>query len=103
MPADHHEYVPGGSTKTFALIIGINKYQWVPNKYLQGAIRDTDNFKSYLLEYQCVPEANVFNLRNEQATRSAIIQKFRNLERNPRIIPGKAAIIIYFAGGGMGL
>ncbi|KAK0445813.1 caspase domain-containing protein [Armillaria borealis] len=86
--------------ETFALVIGINKYQWVPNEYLQGAVRDAENFKSYLLEYRRVPAANVFNLRDEQATRSAIIQKFRDLERNPRIIPGEAAIIIYFAGHG---
>ncbi len=99
MPTDHHE-CGRQKRKTFALVISIDKYKWVPNKYLQGAIRDADNFKSYLLEYQRVPEANVFNLCNEQATRSAIIQKFRNLECNPRIIPGEAAIIIYFAGHG---
>ncbi|KAK0221406.1 caspase domain-containing protein [Armillaria fumosa] len=95
-------FVPPDPPKreTFALIIGINKYQWVPNEHLQGAVKDADNFKSYLLEYRHVPEANIFSLRNEQATRCAIIQKFRDLEHDRRIIPGEAAIIIYFAGHG---
>ncbi|KAK0202204.1 hypothetical protein DFS33DRAFT_1061251 [Desarmillaria ectypa] len=86
--------------QTFALVIGINEYQWVPNECLRGAVRDADNFENYLLECRGVPKDNIINLRDGQATRSAIIQKFRELENNPRIIPGEVAIIIYFAGHG---
>ncbi|KAK0457436.1 caspase domain-containing protein [Desarmillaria tabescens] len=86
--------------QTFALVIGINKYEWSPNENLQGAVADAKNFRSYLLQERKVPEANITFLRDEQATRSAIIENFRNLERNEKIIPGEAAIIIYFAGHG---
>ncbi len=86
--------------QTFALVIGINKYESVPNKNLLGAVKDADNFKSYLLEDLGVAADNIINLRNEQATRSAIIERFRQLEADPKIVPGKVAIIIYFAGHG---
>ncbi len=90
-----------GKHQTFALVIGINKYKFVePKQDLQGAVKDADNFKNYLLEDLGVAEDNIIDLRDKDATRSAIINQFRELERNPKIVPGEAAIIIYFAGHG---
>ncbi|SJL08001.1 uncharacterized protein ARMOST_11360 [Armillaria ostoyae] len=86
--------------QTFTLVIGINKYESVPNENLLGAVKDAENFKTYLLEDLGVPKDNIINLRNEQATRSAIINQFRQLEGDLKIVPGEVAIIIYFAGHG---
>ncbi|PBK84254.1 hypothetical protein ARMGADRAFT_615488 [Armillaria gallica] len=90
-----------GKHQTFALVIGIDKYKFVePNQDLQVAVKDADDFKSYLVKDMLVPEANIINLRNDQATRLAIIEAFIELKDDPRITPGEVAIIIYFAGHG---
>ncbi|KAK0243749.1 caspase domain-containing protein [Armillaria nabsnona] len=90
-----------GNHQTFALVIGIDEYKFVePKQDLQGAIRDADEFNRYLLNDRGVPEVNIINLRNGQATRLAIIEAFIELKNNLRITPGEVAIIIYFAGHG---
>ncbi|KAK0475329.1 caspase domain-containing protein [Armillaria luteobubalina] len=97
----------GGASSTrgkhpiFALVIGINEYKFIePRQDLKGAVKDAENFKKYLLEDLGVAEDNIINLRDEQATRSAVIDRFRQLQGDPKIGSGKAAIIIYFAGHG---
>ncbi|KAK0504441.1 hypothetical protein EDD18DRAFT_502339 [Armillaria luteobubalina] len=67
---------------------------------LHGAVDDADAFEEYLLTIRNVPKANITNLRNEGAKRSDIIKGFEGLRDNSRIIPGEAAIVIYFAGHG---
>ncbi|KAK0445831.1 caspase domain-containing protein [Armillaria borealis] len=100
--ADRGAPVPQ-TRQAFALVIGIDKYKFVsPNQDLHGAVKDADNFKNYLISDRGVPEANIINLRNEEATRYAIIEGFRKLQDDSRIIPGEGAIIIYFAGHGAG-
>ncbi|PBK84250.1 hypothetical protein ARMGADRAFT_615393 [Armillaria gallica] len=87
--------------QTFGLIIGIDEYKFIkPKQDLQGAVKDANDFSSYLLHDRGVPETNIINLRNGRATRSAIIEAFIKLKNNPRITPGEVAIIIYFAGHG---
>ncbi len=87
--------------RTFALTIGINKYESASFQSLElkGAINDADKFEEYLWKDLGVPKAKIIHLRNEQATRSAIIDGFRRLERNQNIVKGMA-IIIYYAGHG---
>ncbi|PBK63111.1 hypothetical protein ARMSODRAFT_980290 [Armillaria solidipes] len=90
-----------GKRQTFALVIGINEYKFIePRQDLQGAVEDANAFENYLVKDLLVPVTNIISLRNEQAIRSAIIKGFRQLQDNPKIIPGEVAIIIYFAGHG---
>ncbi|KAK0445829.1 peptidase C14, caspase domain-containing protein, partial [Armillaria borealis] len=85
----------------FVLVIGINEYKFIDRKHdLQGAVKDANNFYRYLHDDRSIPEANIINLRDGEATRSAIIKEFQNLQQNPEIIRGEVAIIIYFAGHG---
>ncbi len=63
-------------------------------------MKDANDFSSYLLNDRGVPETNIINLRNGRATSSAIIEGFRQLKDNSKIIPGEVAIIMYFAGHG---
>ncbi|KAK0433785.1 hypothetical protein EV421DRAFT_1373839 [Armillaria borealis] len=84
----------------FALIIGIDKYQCKEYKDLQGACSDADNFEAYLVEALGTPKANIVNLRDEQATRSAIIDELIKMKDNEDIQRDTAAIVIYFAGYG---
>ncbi|KAK0421667.1 caspase domain-containing protein [Armillaria borealis] len=90
-----------GKHQTFALVIGINEYKFIePTNNLHGAVEDANAFENYLVKDLLVPKANIINLRDEKATRSAIIDGFEELQRNSKIIPREVAIIIYFAGHG---
>ena len=84
----------------FALIIGINKYQWKEDfSFLRGAVPDGNAFRDYLMKGLHVPGDQISTLFDEQATRSAIIQAFQNLSTDPRISKGDP-IFIFYAGHG---
>ncbi|CCM00515.1 uncharacterized protein FIBRA_02549 [Fibroporia radiculosa] len=83
--------------RLFALVIGINNYAAVSK--LRGAVLDADAVKDYLEKYLNVPGDQIRNLRDKEATRSAIIQAFRDIRNDARIKSGDP-ILIYFAGHG---
>jgi len=66
---------------------------------LKGAVADADSVKEYLEDVLKVPQSHIRNLRNSQATRTAIITEFFALEANTDIKPGDP-ILIYYAGYG---
>ncbi|KAF5384355.1 hypothetical protein D9615_003158 [Tricholomella constricta] len=86
--------------KIFALVIGINSYSSPEFGDLTAAVGDADRFEDFLRDKLDVSESNIMNLRDEQATRAAIIEAFIALRDDPRIVKDNAAIIIYFAGHG---
>jgi hypothetical protein len=61
----------------FALVMGINAYQKVVK--LNGAMADADRINDLLQDHLKVPEGNIINLRNKEATREGIIEAFRKL------------------------
>jgi hypothetical protein len=84
----------------FALIIAINQYRWKKDFHsLRGAVPDGRAFRDYLKTRLRVPEDQISTLFDEQATRSAIIQAFRDLSKNRRINQGDP-IFIFYAGHG---
>lgn len=84
----------------FALIIGINKYQWKEDfGPLRGAVPDGQAFQDYLMKRLRVPKDQISTLFDEKATRSAIIQAFRDLSEDGRINTGDP-IFIFYAGHG---
>ena len=80
-----------------ALVIGIDKY--ANHRKLSGAVADANAVDTYLRRYLDVPKRQMVILRNEQATRAAIIEAFKALGENPRI-DRNDAIFIYYAGHG---
>ncbi|KZV65120.1 hypothetical protein PENSPDRAFT_756783 [Peniophora sp. CONT] len=82
-----------------ALVIGIDKYQSnrIPN--LRGAVADADALVKYLREELHVPDGQIYNLRDEKATRDAIIGELRDLRWRNAIRKGDP-ILIFFAGHG---
>ncbi|KZV65119.1 hypothetical protein PENSPDRAFT_690182 [Peniophora sp. CONT] len=82
-----------------ALVIGIDKYQSdrIPN--LHGAVADADAIVEYLQSDLHVPRDQISNLRNEEATRDAIIQGFRAFQTQQSIKQGDP-ILIFYAGHG---
>ena len=96
-----HDYISNAAlSRLFALIIGINQYQWKEDfSSLRGAVPDGKAFRDYLVKRLRVPEDQIRTLFNEQATRSAIIQAFKDLSVNHRITRGDP-IFIFYAGHG---
>jgi hypothetical protein len=88
------------ASRLFALTIGIDEYtpETGFNK-LRGAVRDANSIRDWLLEDFSVPLSHIRNLRDEAATRKAIIQALEELTTDPRI-ERDDPILIYYAGHG---
>ena len=82
-------------------MVGINEYTGnvgYPN--LTGAVDDANAFEDFLKRRLAVPAKNIRSLRDEQATRDAIMDAFIFL-RDTETTPGQAAqMIFYYAGHG---
>ena len=80
---------------SYALIIGIDKYQNVQN--LNYAVKDAESIQDILVNTFDFPDGNVTLLKNEDATKQSIIEAFSDIttkaEDNDRVL-------IYFAGHG---
>lgn len=83
----------------FALTIGINKYNCPEFTVLSGAVNDADSVEEYLKEDLSVPPSHIRSLRDEAATRAAIIQGFMDLRSDERIKRGDP-ILLFYAGHG---
>ncbi|KAL0066446.1 hypothetical protein AAF712_006488 [Marasmius tenuissimus] len=83
----------------FALVIGINNYQDQAISNLGGAAADANAFSSLLKDIYRVPAERIRNLRNEEATRQAILQAIEDLAESPTIT-NRDPIVIYYAGHG---
>ncbi|CAE6493602.1 unnamed protein product [Rhizoctonia solani] len=83
-----------------ALIIGINDY---PNlEPLKGAVADADGVFEFLTTDLQVPQDQIINLRNQGATRAAIIRSLQDLRDDRRIANGDPILIYYAGHGGSG-
>ncbi|KZV62921.1 hypothetical protein PENSPDRAFT_230202 [Peniophora sp. CONT] len=82
-----------------ALIIGIDKYRSDNIDDLKGAVSDADAVRDYLRAELNVPDHQIVNLRDEDATREAIIRGVRAFSEWRTIRKGDP-IVIYFAGHG---
>ena len=89
------------SSRLFALIIGINKYKTVKQPFLnlKGAVSDADLVQSYLQRHLGVPNSQIRNLRDSEATRAAILHELNALTTDDRIQHGDP-ILVFYAGHG---
>ena len=89
------------SSRLFALIIGINKYKAVKRPFvnLKGAVPDADLVQSYLQKHLSVPNSQIRNLRDSEATRAAVLHEINALTTDDRIQRGDP-ILIFYAGHG---
>ena len=87
--------------RLFALIIGIDKYQAVKRPFLNldGAVPDADLVQSYLQNHLGVPNSQIRNLRDSEATPAAILHEIDALTTDDRIQRGDP-ILIFYAGHG---
>ena len=83
----------------FALIIGINQYESPDIPNLIGAVPDADAMRDYLQKHMGVPSSQIRNLRDSEATRTAIIDEIEAFSLKEEINEGDP-ILIYFAGHG---
>lgn len=87
------------SPPLFALIIGIDRYKDTDIPRLSGAVADADAMHEFLVSHIRVPEHRVVNLRNDQATKRAMIKSIKGLATEKAIAIGDP-ILIYYAGHG---
>ena len=83
----------------FALIVGINEYASPDISNLQGAVADADAMNDFLVSTLGVPARQVMNLRNQQATRDAIVSALSSFTSYPNIKKGDP-ILFFYAGHG---
>lgn len=88
-------------SRLFALIIGINKYKAVNRPFLnlRGAVPDADRVQSYLQKQLGIPDSQICNLRDSEATRAAVLREINALTTDDRIQRGDP-ILIFYAGHG---
>lgn len=84
-------------TRLHALIIGIDKYEAAER--LWGCVHDSMAVEEFLVEDLQVPRTQIVSLRNEEASRGAVIQAFRDLADQVNIL-WDDPIFIFFAGHG---
>ena len=80
---------------SWALIIGIDKYQNVQN--LNYAVKDAESIKDILVDVFDFPIRNITFLKNKEATKQNIIQAFSDITNKAK---ERDRVIIYFAGHG---
>jgi hypothetical protein len=85
--------------RLFALIIGINKYQSTQITDLLGAVADADAMRDFLQKQLGVPSSQIRDLRDSEATRTAIIKGIEAFSLDDEIKDGDP-ILIYYAGHG---
>ncbi|KAG8727400.1 hypothetical protein FRC11_013308 [Ceratobasidium sp. 423] len=83
--------------KLHALLIGIDAYKHFAK--LSGAMKDVESIHEFLRSDLSVPESQITELTNEQATRFGIINAMEQLSKN-RSIERFDPILIYYAGHG---
>jgi hypothetical protein len=80
---------------SYALIIGINKYQNV--RSLDYAVKDAEDIQSMLVDKFNFQQGNTVLLKDEEATKTAIIQEFSNITKKAE---SNDRVLIFFAGHG---
>jgi len=80
---------------SYALIIGIDKYQNV--RSLDYAVKDAEDIQSMLVDKFHFQQDNVVLLKNEEATKTTIIQEFSNITKKAG---ANDRVLIFFAGHG---
>ena len=81
--------------ESWALIIGIDKYQNVQG--LDYAVKDAQSIQNLMINSLDFSENNITILKNEEATKSRIIQEFSNITKKAGV---NDRVLIFFAGHG---
>ena len=80
---------------SWALIIGIDKYQNVQG--LDYAVKDAQSIQNIIINSLDFSKENITILKNEEATKSRIIQEFSNITKKAEV---NDRVLIFFAGHG---
>jgi len=80
---------------SYALIIGIDKYENV--RSLDYAVKDAEDIQSMLVDKFHFKEEDIVLLKNEEATKTSILQEFSNITKKAG---DNDRVLIFFAGHG---
>ncbi|MBA2561624.1 MAG: caspase family protein, partial [Chitinophagaceae bacterium] len=86
----------------FALLVGINEYH--PDSKvsgLHGCTNDVDIMREYIREnFPSDPETNIIALKNETATRTKVVETFKQHLCNNSAIKNGDSVLFYYSGHG---
>jgi tetratricopeptide (TPR) repeat protein len=91
-------------TNCYALVIGITGYpRFDPDKRLQYADADAADFAAFLQSREGggIPRNHIYFLRNEGATKDAILDSLEALKRADNRSGGRGLVFVFFAGHGV--
>jgi len=80
---------------SYALIIGIDKYENV--RSLDYAVKDAKDIQNMLIDKFHFQQDNIVLLKNEEATKTSILQEFSNITKKAE---SNDRVLIFFAGHG---
>ena len=80
---------------SWALIIGIDRYQNVQG--LDYAVKDAESIQNIIVDLLDFSKDNITILKNEEATKTRIIQEFSNITKKAEV---NDRVLIFFAGHG---
>ncbi len=84
--------------KTFALLVGLNRYEDAGITTLSGCVNDINRFEQYLLSKLKVPATQIVKLLDSQATKAEIVANF---QKHFAKATADDVCIFYFAGHGV--
>ncbi|MBW4507362.1 MAG: caspase family protein [Scytonematopsis contorta HA4267-MV1] len=84
----------------WALLIGIDEYQYPEIKKLSGCVNDVEAIRIYLINQLGVPEKQIRILTNQEATRANILQTFQEFLIDNSDIQPQSQIFFHYSGHG---
>ena len=92
---DKYSFIAEIYDQSWALLIGIDKYQNV--RTLDYAVKDAQDIQSMLIDKFNFQQDNIVLLKNEEATKTSILQEFSNITKKAG---ANDRVLIFFAGHG---
>ena len=91
---------PKSSVKKLALLVGINRYQHREIPRLRGAVNDVNSMKDLLETRFGFDENDIVKLTDNEATRKAIMDAFRDHLIAKTKGPGDEIVVFHYSGHG---
>lgn len=92
------QQISSGRSEKYALVVGVSEFKFPLSKFnklgirpIKTAVKDADSIEKVLLEKNGFKKENIISLKNEQATKSEILNAMRNLQN--KVTPNDSLVI----------
>ncbi len=94
-------YIPSQEKESYALMIGIDKYENLPESlWLDGCKNDVELLKNVLIKRFAFKPENITAIFNEQAKRQNIIDQFHKLQEKVKASGPGTRVVFFYSGHG---